>query len=367
MGKAMEGTNSRTVSPEGVLSRDVLARFPKVELHRHLEGTFELNTLFAMSRRNGIDLPDTFEEFKAEVQFPADAEPDFLVFLSKFRNNWYRSLDDVREIAYESVKRFAADGLHYIEVRFSPEHFALHNDFDRREVTRLVVDAGNAGARDAGVEVRYLITFNRSKQSEDEMLGLYRELCALDIPEIVGMDLAGDELNYPPELFQKFFQTVKKDGRFGTTIHAGEVSPADQVRTALSLLSADRIGHGTSAIHDEQLQKELADSGVALEQCITSNRQTGSWVDEEHHPFGTLYRSGVNVTLNSDDPTIQDSDLTDDYQKAVRYFGLGLDDLITVNERAIDAAFLDDTEKRSLRRSFYKALDGFRRETGLQS
>ncbi|MFW5994941.1 MAG: adenosine deaminase [Spirochaetia bacterium] len=355
----MEGTNVTSTSNVTELSHDILARFPKIELHRHLEGTFELNTLFEMSKRNKIDLPTDFEAFKREVQFPKDSEPDFLTFLSKFRNNWYRSLDDVYRIAYESVKSFSADGLHYIEVRFSPEHFALHNNFDRREITRLVVDAGNAGASEAGLTVRYLITFNRSKQTEDEMLALYRELCELDIPEIVGMDLAGDELNYPPQLFQNFFRIVKQEGRFGTTIHAGEVSPADQVRDSLSLLGADRIGHGTSAIHDEELQKQLADSGVALEQCITSNRQTGSWVDEEHHPFGRLYRNGVNVTLNSDDPTIQDSDLTDDYVKAVKYFNLGLNDLIAVNERAIESSFLSKDDRAALMKSYKQAVAHF--------
>lgn len=356
----MDGTNATSASTSAKLTHDVLKDFPKVELHRHLEGTFELRTLFEMSKRNKLDLPTDFDEFKKEVQFPKDSEPDFLTFLSKFRNNWYRSLEDVEKITYESAKAFSKDGLHYIEVRFSPEHFAIHNDFDRREITRLIVRAGDEGAHEAGVNIRYLVTFNRSKQNEQEMLSLYRDLRELDLPGIVGIDLAGDELNYPPELFENFFRTVKNDGRFGTTIHAGEVTPAKQVRDALAILGADRIGHGTSAIEDELLQKELTDRGVALEQCITSNRQTGSWVDEQSHPFGTLYRRGVNVTLNSDDPTIQDSDLTDDYVKAASHFGLTIEDLIRINERTIDSAFLSSTDRMALRKSYLEAVERFR-------
>ncbi|TVQ23254.1 MAG: adenosine deaminase [Spirochaetaceae bacterium] len=356
----MDGNIQSTefVSPD--LDHTTLLQFPKVELHRHLEGTFELQTLFTMSVRNGIDLPTDFPSFKKEVQFPKDSEPDFLKFLSKFRNNWYRSHEDVWNIAYESMRAFADDGLHYIEVRFSPEHFALHNDFDRLEVTKMIVEAGNKAAEETDTQIRYLLTFNRSRQTQEEMLELYRKVMSLNLAEIVGIDLAGDELNYPPELFVDFFKAVRSDGACGTTIHAGEVTPPKQVWDALNVLNADRIGHGTSSIEDKNLQRYLTDNGITLEQCITSNRQTGSWTDEENHPLGRLYKAGVPVTINSDDPTIQDSDLTDDYVKAVRYFDLTVDDLVKLNHIAIDATFLPHNEKEALRASYDAAVRQFR-------
>jgi adenosine deaminase len=345
--------------------RGVLQGFPKVELHRHLEGTFAVPTLFRIARRNGLDVPETIEAFKRVVQFPKDSEPDFLKFLSKFKNDWYRSLDDVSEIAYESIAAFKDEGIFYIEVRFSPEHFAEKNGFDRKEVTRLIVTAGNEAARSGNFTVRYLITFNRSKQTQEEMLQLYHDLRTLDIAEIVGVDLAGDETNYPPELFTGFFDRVSKDGRFQSTIHAGEVSPPSQIWAAIRSLNADRIGHGTSAIQDPELQRFLTDHGVVLEQCITSNYQTGSWIDEANHPLGALYRSDVPVTINSDDPFIQVTELTDDYVKAVRYFDLTLDDLVALNETALDGAFLSDDERRLMSRRYREAVGRFREQTGL--
>jgi adenosine deaminase len=346
-------------------NKAIMKQFPKVELHRHLEGTFALPTLHRVALKNGLPYSEKMAEFKSAVQFPRDSEPDFLTFLSKFKNDWYRSHQDVVDIVRDSVLDFVNDGLFYIELRFSPEHFALKNNFDRMEITRLVIRTANEAARVTGVRIRYLITFNRAKQNQYEMIDLYRTIRNLEIPEIVGIDLAGDETQYPPEQFVEFFNTVKSDGVYGTTIHAGEVSPAEQVWASIDKLHASRIGHGTSTIDDPKLQQRLRDEGIVLEQCITSNYQTGSWVDEANHPLGRLYRSGVPVTINSDDPTIQDTDLTDDYIKACGYFGLTFGDLEKLNLVAIDGSFLPDDEKRSLRSDYQAAVKAFRTQHGV--
>jgi len=346
-------------------NKAIMKQFPKVELHRHLEGTFALPTLHRIAMQNGLPYSESMAEFKHAVQFPRESEPDFLTFLSKFKNDWYRSHQDVYDIVHDSVREFAEDGLFYIELRFSPEHFALHNNFDRMEITRLVIDAANTAAREAGVRIRYLVTFNRGKQNQHQMIELYRALRALKIPEIVGIDLAGDETQFPPDQFTEFFAVVKEEGMYGTTIHAGEVTPADQVWESIDLLHAGRIGHGTSSIDDSELQKRLTKEGIVLEQCITSNYQTGSWVDEEHHPLGRLFRAGVPVTINSDDPTIQDTDLTDDYIKACSYFDLTIDDLVKLNLTAIEGAFLSRAEKSSLQKDYLAAVASFREQHGV--
>jgi adenosine deaminase len=344
-----------------LLQRAVMEDFPKVELHRHLEGTFPVDKLHELSLKNNLERPRDFESFKKEVQFPKDSNPDFLTFLTKFHNDWYRSLDDVYFITYHSVKELVRDGLAYCELRFSPEHFALENDFDRVQVTKLIVQAGNAAAKDVDLEIRYLLTFNRSKQTSQEMIGLYNRLKRLDIPEIVGIDLAGDELNYPPAQFRDFFALIESDGLYKSTIHAGEVSPSQQIWEAIRNLHADRIGHGTSAIDDEPLQEYLKASGITLELCITSNYQTGSWEDERNHPIGALYRNGVPVTLNSDDPFIQNTDLTDDYVKAVEYFDFDIEDLVQLNLNAIAASFLPKTARERLEKDYLAKVEQFKK------
>ncbi|AFG38889.1 adenosine deaminase [Spirochaeta africana] len=342
-----------------LVNKSIMKHFPKVELHRHLEGTFALETLFRIARQNNIGLSDDFAEFKTQVQFPRDSEPDFLTFLSKFRNDWYRSHQDVYDIVHDSVAEMAEDGIHYIELRFSPEHFSHYNNFDREEITRLVIQAANTAAKEAGFTIRYLLTFNRSKQDQYEMIKLYDRMRELDIPEIIGIDLAGDEKGDPPENFTEFFAHVKQDNRYKITIHAGEVTPSQQIWFSIDNLHADRIGHGVSAIHDPEVQQELIKRDVALEQCITSNYQTGSWADEQNHPLGALYRAGVPVTINSDDPFIQDTDLTDDYIKTVEYFGFTLEDLINLNHIAIRTSFLPDQEKTTMLQSYDEQVQRF--------
>lgn len=345
--------------------KTVMKNFPKIELHRHLEGTFAVPTLHRIAMKNELDYSPKIDEFKKAVQFPRDSEPDFLTFLSKFKNDWYRSHQDIWDIVHDSVREFRDDGLFYIELRFSPEHFSLHNDYDRMEITRLVIDAANKAASEVGVRIRYLITFNRGKQDQYQMIDLYRSIRDLHIDEIVGLDLAGDETQYPPESFSEFFKTIKDEGIYQTTIHAGEVTPSDQIWAAIELLHASRIGHGTSSIDDPKLQALLKKNSIVLEQCITSNYQTGSWVDEKNHPLGRLFRNGIPVTINSDDPTIQDTDLTDDYMKACRYFDLTLDDLIKLNVVAIRGTFLPPKEQKQLERDYLAAVKTFRKTYNL--
>lgn len=349
-----------------LLDKNIIKHFPKVELHRHLEGTMPVKKLFELSLKNNLDLPKDFEEFKKEIQFPKDSDSDFLLFLSKFKNDWYGSLEDVADVTYESVKDLKNDGIFYIELRFSPEHYALQNDFNRSEVTKLIVEYGNKAAKDISINVKYLITFNRAKQNQDEMLELYNQIKKLDLKDIVGIDLAGDETNFPPKLFSRFFSEVYHDGIYKSTIHAGEVSPSSQIWESIFYLYANRIGHGVSTIKDRELQYFLKDNQIYLEQCITSNFQTGAWTDEEHHPFGRLFKMGVPVTLNSDDPIIQGTDLTDDYIKAIKYFNLSLDELIKLNLQSIKAAFLSDKEKKELEVKYLKEVEKFKKKYGFE-
>lgn len=330
--------------------------FPKVELHRHIEGSFCLDTLFEIATKNKVEAPDSLEEFKKEAQFPQDHEPDFLLFLSKFRNDWYGSLEDIDRLIYNSVKNFKKENLFYIELRFSPEHFALKNDFDRVEVAKTLISAAKRAAKEIKIHIKFLITFNRNKQNQHEMLSLYRQLQKAGLDDIIGMDLAGDEIANPPEEFVELFDVIKSDG-IGATVHAGEVTTPKQIWDAVQLLHAKRIGHGTKAEEDEKLQEMLIDKEIYLEQCPVSNYFTGSCVDTPHHPFLLLNKKGVLVTLNSDDPTIQNTTLSDDFVAAINYYGVGFQEAVDLNIRSLTGSFSPD--RQNLIQEYQKAVQRF--------
>lgn len=347
------------------LTPEILRQFPKVELHRHLEGSYPLDKLYEIARKNKLDQSMSFEEFKIDNQFPKNGEPDFLLFLAKFRNHWYKSLADISFLTYHSVLRMKDDGIFYIELRFNPEHFTVNNNFNRLSVVRTIIAAAKRAAKEVNIFIRFLITLNRGKHDPKELLAIYDQVKNSN-KSICGFDLAGDETNYPPELFREVFQKIKSDGFYLTTVHAGEVSPPTQIWEAINNLHASRIGHGTSAILDSDLQKALISRNILLEQCLTSNYQTGSWRDTATHPFGRLYRMGVPVALGSDDPSIQDADLTDDYYLATKHFDLTLDDFIKMNLNAIQAAFLKPGQKRYLKIQYLKAVSNFKSRYNLQ-
>jgi len=342
------------------LDKSILRDFPKIEFHRHLEGSFALDKLSEIVLRNNLEDFKDFETFKKKYQFPLNSKPDFLAFISKFQINLFKSFEDISSITYHSIKKLKEDGIFYIELRFAPHYFARQYNFDPIEVTKLIIKNGNEAAKDIGIHLRYLITFSRRTQTSDEILNLYNQIDSLNLKEIIGIDLAGDEFNFPPKLFVPAFDEIYKLNRHKITIHAGEVTSSNQVWTAIKDLHASRIGHGTSVIHDKKLQKYLIKKKIALEQCITSNSLTGSWRNgEKNHPLGRLYRKGVPVTINSDDPTIQDSDLTDEYLKVIRYFGFTIEDLIKINITALKCSFLPKNEKEILEEEYLQRIEKF--------
>ncbi|MGL4525004.1 MAG: adenosine deaminase [Spirochaetia bacterium] len=328
-------------------------KIPKIELHRHLEGNFSPGVLYKMAQKYGLDYPQDYDEFKKSLQFPKDSPPDFLLFLSKFFNGWYGDLHDVDEVVYHSMYEMAnEDNLKYLEVRFNPLHYAVRKGFDPAETLNVVIAALDRAVSERKIYVRYLMTFNRGFQKQEEMIETLKRFQAeADLSHVVGIDLAGDEVKYPPELFSDFFDYVQQQN-FDVTIHGGEVSGPDQVWTCIRDNHAKRIGHGVAITKDEALLEYVKKQAVAIESCPISNYQTGAWADTKNHPIRDFLRKGLLVTLNSDDPTVQNTELYDEYQIAHESMGLSMDELKQLNINAIHTAFLSPTEKAALLKRF---------------
>ena len=328
--------------------RQRLHNLPKVDLHRHLEGSLRLETLAEIALEHGIDLPGyDIERLRPYVQITNDP-PDFQRFLEKFQllRRFYTTHDAVQRVAYEAVADAALDNVRYLELRFNPAALAHAQGFSFEEVTDWVIEAVGHAQVDYQILVRLICTIVRHENPESA-----RQIVELALSRqkygIVGLDLAGDETIYPVAPLVSLFRHAAQGG-LGITIHAGEAGGPENVREAIELLGAQRIGHGISCVEDSNVLMLVRDRKVALEICPTSNLQTGAVEKFGYHPLRDLYLAGVRVTVNTDDPSVSDTTLTDEYLVAVMGMNLTLDDLRAFNRNATRASFLPPAERIQL-------------------
>ncbi len=332
--------------------RAFLHRMPKIDLHRHLEGSLRLQTLAEIAATHGINLPAySTEALRQHVQARED-EPDFYRFLAKFRllRHFYRSREAVERMAQEAVADAAADNIRYLELRFNPIALSRAQGFALQDVVEWVTHAVACARQLCGVTVRLILQIGR-----DEMPRIAEEILELALAYrsqgVVGVDLAGDEINYPAYRLAHLFRRARQEG-LGVTIHAGEVGGASNVRDAVLLFYAQRIGHGIRTLENSEVLRLVREREIALEVCPTSNLQTGAVRSLSHHPLPDMLVLGLRATLNTDDPSISDTTLTDEYLVAMTTLGLGLEQMRTLVFNAVDAAFLPGEEKRRLREEF---------------
>ena len=341
-------------SPAGGSRRlwETLRLLPKIDLHRHLEGSLRLSTLAEVAQAHGVDLPSyNIEDLRPYVQV-TDEEPNFHAFLEKFRflRRFYSTREAIERVAYEAVADAAADNVRYLELRFSPATLAAHQGFDLEEVTDWVIWAVEQAGRDFGVTTGLLVTIKR-ELSPAEAERVARVAFARAGRGIVGLDIAGDEVNYPLAPFAGILRQAHREG-LGLTIHAGEATGAWSVREAVEEYGAERIGHGVRAAEDPEVVELLCRAGVTLEICPTSNIHTATVPHLARHPLRYFLAQDVRVTINTDDPSISNTTLTDEYLIAVREIGVSLPQLDAVVWNGVRAAFTSQSAKEQLWRTF---------------
>jgi adenosine deaminase len=335
--------------------RTTLFNLPKIDLHRHLEGSLRLSTLADIAVDHGVDLPSwDIEELRPYVQV-VDDTPDFLGFLAKFKllRRFYSSREAVMRVAYEAVADAAEDNIYYLELRFNPVALSLNQGFSFEEVVDWVILATNQAQAEYAIQTRLIVQIGRH---EPQYAWQLAEIAVAQKDRgIVALDLAGDEINYPLDKFIDIFQWAKKQG-LHITAHAAEAGPASHIKDALEKLGAERIGHGVRAMEDLAVIDLLKRSQATLEMCPTSNLQTGIVPKLAKHPMYAFFQIGIPVTINTDDPSISNTTLTDEFLVATRGVGVPFRVLPEMILNASRAAFLPEPEKARLVDWFDKAL-----------
>jgi adenosine deaminase len=335
------------------LPQNMIRTLPKIELHRHLEGSVRLETLVAIARESGIEMPEyTVEDLRPFVQMMPNETRNSQHFLAKFQTlrQFFRSPEIIKRVAYEVVEDAAFDNVKYLELRFTPPALSNVMNCSYHEVVDWVCMATADAAAKYEIEVRLILSMNRHESTE---IGEKVLQTALDFRDrgVVALDLAGNEGGFPAAPFRKVFKKVK-DAGFGITIHAGEWAGADNVRHAIEHLYADRIGHGVRAVEDKGLCELLAQRRVVLEVCPTSNLHSGVVDSWPQHPLLKLRQRQILTTINTDDPLVSDITLSDEIEQVMANLPFTLDDVKQQILTAAHAAFLPESERVALAAKF---------------
>jgi adenosine deaminase len=346
-------TPEQRAGGDAVLERAVarlLAAMPKAELHLHLDGSLRIATALELARSRGVDAPTTwrgmFDALVAPMPCRDQAE---LLRAFDLPIELMQDAEALERVTRELVESKAAEGVRYVEIRWGP---LLHvrRGLGLADGIGAVVRGAEAGAASTGTVVRLIATALRSHDPVDN-IRLAETAARFRDRGLTGWDLAGPEAAFPDPLTHARAFDAARAGGLRITVHAGEWRGAAQVRRALDV-EPERIAHGSSSVDDPALMEELRARGVCLDLCPTSNVQAGTHPSLADHPLARLHRAGVPVTLSTDDTTVSDISLTEEYGRAVAEIGLTLRDLWAIDRLALEVAFADPATLAPLRAEF---------------
>ncbi len=322
-------------------------KLPKVELHRHLEGSLRLSTLQEIAQQFNLPLPHD-GSLSALVQIQRSEPLTFANFLSKFTplRQFYQSPEIISRVVREAIEDAAADHILHLEMRFTPVALSRVRSFDLAEVMDWVIESAARASRDFGISVSLITSINRHESVElaEQVVDRAIERRAAGI---VALDLAGNEAEFSALPFSNLFKEAKRAG-LSITVHAGEWNGAQNVREALEVLEADRIGHGVRVLEDASVVSLARERGAVFETCLTSNLQSGVISAPGAHPLRAMLDAGLNITLNTDDPGISGITLSDELRLAVDILQINQAELNAMTLNAARGSFLPAEQKNKL-------------------
>jgi adenosine deaminase len=328
------------------VTRALLERLPKAELHCHLDGSLRPATLLELAHERRVQLPRDDVDALGEYMVVRDAL-SLEDYLARFdiTLSVMQDTEAISRIAYELAEDAAREGVWYLEVRYAP------NLSTRGGLTAVqVVEAASAGLarahRENGIVSRMLVCALRTL-SPSLSMDLARLAVDMQGAGVVGFDLAGAEAGHPASQHAEAFHHALAHG-LPCTCHAGEGAGADSVRDALHACGATRIGHATHLIEDPDLVAEVDRRHVCLEICLTSNVQTKAVERLEDHPLPAYLARDLNVVLNTDNRMMSGTTLVDEYELAASGLGLDFDDFARIALNGFRCAFLPEVEREAL-------------------
>ena len=333
-------------------ARELIEKLPKVEHHIHIVGSIRPETLSWLVSENDTDsvhLKD-LENVKALFQYR-----DFSHFIECYTivMRSIRRATQFERIVYEMLEDEAKQNVKHVEASFSaPDHTRLGLDYFE---ALKAINRGIERARlDFGVNCNIKIDLVRDYGPQSGMNQL--DLISSYGERVVAVDIGGREFVAPARDFASAYARAKKMG-LHLTAHAGEACGPESVWDAVNHLKVERIGHGVTARDDPALVEYLRKKSVSIEMCPTSNLRTKVVDDIKNHPVRPFFDRGLNVTVNSDDPTMFGTDVNNEYLTLHQNLSFTIDELFSLSLNGIESSFLDQDEKDRLKRAFYKEFE----------
>ncbi len=338
---------------------------PKVELHRHLEGSLRLETLTEIAQQHGIA---DGEQLHRLVQVNPSEPCTVQNFLSKFEilRQFYCTPEIIGRVTREAIEDAARDNIRYLELRFTPAALCKARGFALAEVMDWVLAGAQQVQTADGPLIHLIVSINRH---EPPSLAAQVIQLAVDCMHrgVVGIDVAGNEADFPNlDQFAGMLAEARQAG-LGLTIHAGEWGSAQNIADAIIHYQADRIGHGVRVVEDAAVMALARKAGIPFEVCLTSNIQSGVAASLSAHPLQRMLAAGLHITLNTDDPAISQITLGGEHQLACEQLELPLTVLKGCLLSAIQAAFLPEAERAALSQQLEAEFDRTAGLAGSQS
>ncbi|KHT62292.1 adenine deaminase [Photobacterium gaetbulicola] len=328
-----------------------ISGLPKVELHLHLEGTLEPELMLALAERNNVALPfSSVESLKAAYQFD-----DLQAFLKLYYQGAavLRTEQDFYDLTYAYLERCKKEHILHTEVFFDPQTHS-QNGVAFETVIEGIIRALADGEACLGVSSGLIMCFLRDLPEEDAIETLKQAISYRD--DIIAVGLDSSEQGNPPQKFERVFAMARNTG-FKTVAHAGEEGPAEYIWEAIETLNVERIDHGVRCSDDPKLMAYLSEHQLPLTVCPLSNVKLKVFEDIGSHNIIQLFRQGVLVTINSDDPAYFGGYLNDNFLAVAEAFDLTKQEVAQMSENAIKASFLSAERKQQLKQKLDHYLE----------
>lgn len=316
-------------------------KMPKVELHLHLDGSIPVEYV-----KRTYNLSNEEIRLKMVANEKCRNLNDYLTCFD-YPISIMQTKEELKQVTIELLKELKKQNVVYAEIRFAPQ-FHTSCKMTQEEVIKTVIEAKSQ----IDIKANFILCIMRGK---DNMKANYEtvELAKKYLGKgVCAVDLAGAEAIFKTKEYKEIFEYVRSLG-IPFTIHAGEADGIESIKDAISF-GTKRIGHGVRAIENIELVKYIKENNIYLEVCPTSNIQTCICSSYDTHPIKELIKNGVLVTINTDNMTVSNTNLANEYIKLIESNCIKYEDLKELNINSVNAAFITEDEKKDLINKYWE-------------